>query len=125
MPKKEHLPKNKESTRYFSTQQEYDICNKLNATRQPNSGASMFRKGDCINYDASILFECKTSTSDKESFSIKKDWILKNKEEAFTQRVANSCIAFNFGPNQPNYFVINESLMKFLVEKLEEEYKNN
>lgn len=39
-------------------------------------------------------------------------------------RLDNSCIAFNFGPDQPNYYVINEKLMKFLVEKLEEVYDN-
>ncbi len=115
------MTKNKESTRYFSTIQEEYICKKFNATRQPNSGASLFRKGDCVNYNASLLLECKTTTSDKDSFSIKKDWIEKNKDEAFTQRVFNGCIAFNFGPNQSNYFVIDEKLMKFLVEKLEEE----
>ena len=117
------MPKNTNSTRYYSTNQENDICLKLNATRQPNSGAGKFRKGDVINYDASLLIEAKTVTSDKDSFSIKKDWIIKNKEEAFTQRVFDGCIAFNFGPNQPNYFVIDEKLMRFLVEKLEEEYK--
>ena len=115
------MPKNTNSTRYFSTNQENDICKKFGATRQPNSGAGLFRKGDCINYNASLLIEAKTTTSDKESFSIKKEWITKNKEEAFTQRVFNGCIAFNFGPNQSNYFVIDEKLMKFLVEKLEEE----
>lgn len=115
------MPKNKESTRYFSTLQENDVCDKLNATRQSNSGAGHFRKGDVINYKASLLLECKTVVKEKDSFSIKKDWIAKNKEEAFTQRVFNGCIAFNFGPNQENYFVIDEKLMKFLVEKLEEE----
>ena len=109
------------STRYYSDIQEKDVCKKMNATQQPNSGASRFRKGDCVNYNASLLLECKTVTKEKDSFSIKKDWILKNKEEAFTQRVFNGCIAFNFGPNQENYFVIDEKLMKFLVEKLEEE----
>lgn len=109
------------STRYFSNIQEKDVCKKMNATQQPNSGASRFRKGDCVNYNASLLLECKTVTKDKDSFSIKKEWIEKNKEEAFTQRVFNGCIAFNFGPNQENYFVIDEKLMKFLVEKLEEE----
>lgn len=123
MVKHNNLPKNKESTRYFSTLQENDICSKLNATRQPNSGASVFRKGDVINYDASLLIEAKTVTSEKDSFSIKKDWIKKNREEAFTQRVFNGCIAFNFGPEQENFFVIDEKLMKFLVDKLEEENK--
>lgn len=120
-----NLPKNKNCTRYFSTKQENYVCEVLNAIRQPSSGSGKFRKGDCINYNASLLIECKTVTSDKDSFSIKKDWILKNKEEAFTQRVSNGCIAFSYGPEQSNYFVINENLMKFLVEKLEEEYKNS
>ena len=119
------MPKNKESTRYFSDKQEKDVCRKLNATQQPNSGASLFRKGDVINYDASLLIECKTCMQDKDSFSIKRAWIDKNKEEAFTQRVFDGCIAFNFGPDKPNYFVINEKLMKFLVEKLTEDNKSN
>ena len=55
--------------------------------------------------------------------SIKKDWVTKNKEEAFAMRLQNSCIAFNFGPGQPNYYVINESLMQQLVEYLEESLK--
>ena len=42
--------------------------------------------------------------TDKESISIKKEWITKNKEERFTQRLSNSCVAFNFGPNQPKLF---------------------
>ena len=117
------MPSEKLPTRYYSDLQEKDVCKKLGATQQPSSGSGHFRKGDCINYAASLLLECKTVTSDKDSFSIKKDWIQKNKEEAFTQRVFNGCIAFNFGPNQPNYFVIDEKLMKFLVEKLEEENK--
>ncbi len=117
------MPKNTNSTRYYSSLQEDYISKLLNAVKQPSSGSGKFRKGDVINYDASLLIEAKTVTSDKDSFSIKKDWIIKNKEEAFTQRVFDGCIAFNFGPNQPNYFVIDEKLMRFLVEKLEEEYK--
>ena len=118
------MPKNKESTRYFSDMQEKSVCKVCNATQQPNSGASLFRKGDVINRDASLLIECKTCMLEKDSFSIKKEWIKKNKEEAFTQRVFNSCIAFNYGPEQENYFVISEKLMRFLVEKLEEENRD-
>ena len=117
------MPKNKNCTRYFSNNQETNVCSLLNATQQPNSGASKFRKGDCINYDASLLIECKTPTSEKESFSIKKEWIQKNRDEAFSQRVFNGCIAFAFEPDGKNYFVIDEKLMRFLVEKLEEENK--
>ena len=118
------MPKNKEATRTFSDAQEKDVCKKLHATQQPNSGAGRFRKGDCIKYDASLLIECKTPTSEKESFSIKKEWIAKNRDEAFTQRVFNGCIAFAFEPGGHNYFVIVEKLMKFLVDKLEEDNKD-
>lgn len=110
--------KNKESTRFYSDKQEKSVCNALNARQTANSGAGKFRKGDCIQIDASLLIECKTCMSHKESFAIKNDWIAKNKEEAFSQRLSNQCIAFNFGPDEPNYYIINEKLMKFLVEQL-------
>ena len=112
-------PKNKTSTRYYSDLHEKAVCKVTNSQQQANSGAALFRKGDCVNKQASLLIECKTCTDDKLSFSIKKDWILKNKEEMFSQRLSNSCIAFNFGPGQENFFVIDEKLMKFLIENLE------
>lgn len=113
--------KNKESTRYYSNIQEQSVCKLLGATQQSNSGAGNFNKGDVIQREASMLIECKTVTTPKTSVSIQKDWIEKNKKEAFTQRLSNCCVAFNFGPNESNYFVIDESLMKFLIEKLIEE----
>lgn len=112
------MTKNQESTRYYSNKQEQSVCKALGAYQQPNSGAGKFRKGDC--YTKTLLIECKTCMDKKSSFSIKEDWILKNKDEAFTQRKSNSVIAFNFGPDQPNYYVINEKLMKILVDYLEE-----
>lgn len=115
------MPKNKECTRAFSDAQEKAVCKLLDAMQTPNSGAGNWRKGDCQQREASLLIECKTCVEDKESFSIKKDWILKNKEEAFSQRLSDGVIAFNFGPNQKNYFVIDEKLMRFLVDKLIEE----
>jgi hypothetical protein len=111
------------TTRYYSDIHEKSVCKLLGSHQVSNSGAGHFRKGDVVHSNASMLIECKTVVTDKESVSIKKEWVLKNKEEAFTQRLSNNSIAFNFGPNQPNYFVIDEKLMKFLVEKLEEEGK--
>lgn len=112
---------NKNSTRHYSDIQEKSVCKLLEAVQQSNSGAGHFRKGDCVQRDASLLIECKTVMTDKDSVSIKKDWIDKNKMERFSQRLSNSCIAFNFGPEQSNYFIIDEKLMKFLVDKLIEE----
>lgn len=111
------------TTRYFSDLQEKSVCKLLGSHQVSGSGSGHFRKGDCVHRSASLLIECKTVVTDKESVSIKKEWFAKNKEEAFTQRLSNGVIAFNFGPNQPNYFIIDEKMMKFLTEKLEEENK--
>lgn len=111
--------KNKECTKYVSSLQEQYVAKVLNGRTQPASGGGHFRKGDV--FTNSFLIECKTCMKDKDSFSIKKDWIVKNKDEAFTQRKPNQAIAFNFGPDQENYFVINERLMQYLVEQLEKE----
>lgn len=115
---------NKDSTRYYSNLQENSICRALHATKQPNSGAGLFNKSDILISGASLLIEAKTCMKEKDSFSIKREWIEKNREEAFSQRISNGCIAFSFGPTLPNYYVIDEHLMKFLVEKLEDEYSD-
>ena len=115
------MTKNKNSTRYYSDLQEEYVANTFNGKRSSNSGAGLFRKGDVVIKDASLLCECKTCMEDKNSFSIKKEWVDKNKEETFAMRLDNSCIAFNFGPGQPNYYIIDENLMKILIDKLKED----
>lgn len=88
------------STREFSDKHEKSICKLLDAYQVANSGAGKFTKGDVIQKEASLLVECKTVMAPKDSVSIKKDWIIKNKEEAFENRLDNSCIAFNFAPGE-------------------------
>lgn len=111
---------NQNSTRYYSDAHEKSVCNALGGRQTANSGAGKWKKGDVIVDKASMLVECKTCMKDKDSFSIKKEWFDKNKDEAFSNRLSNQCVCFNFGPNQSNYYIINQSLMKFLIEKLEE-----
>lgn len=115
------MTKNKNSTRYYSDLHESSVCKALNAWKQPNSGASKFAAGDVYNKNASLLVECKTAMEDKDSFSIKKEWLYKIDEEMKSKRFQNNCLAFSFGPSSPNYYIINEKLMKFLVEKLQED----
>ena len=74
-----HKEGEKTPTRTFSSKQEKQIAKTLNAKQTPNSGATAFNKGD-VTTD-SWLIECKTTTTEKKSFSIKKDWLEKNKEE--------------------------------------------
>ena len=61
----------------------------------------------------------------KKSFSIKKDWLEKNKEEAFAMGKDYSAVAFNFGPNSENYYVIDEKLFKLLKDYVEKENNND
>ena len=112
------MNKNKDSTRYYSNLQESYIAKKFNLQKQSNSGAGLFNKGDLIDKDCSLLVECKTTTAPKSSFSIKKEWIEKNKQEAFSQGLTNYCIAFNFEPNGKNYFIIDEKLFIDFIEYL-------
>ena len=41
-----------------------------------------------------------------------------NKEEAFAMRKQYSALAFNFGPNTDNYYVIDEKMFKILQDLL-------
>lgn len=118
--------RNKESTRFYSERHENSVCEAIGGYRQPNSGAAKFSVGDVIVKagKAKILVECKTSMSDKESFSIKKEWVDKNKKELRMAGYDLSAICFNFGPSvthSKNLYIINESLMAYLVDKLSEE----
>ena len=108
------------STRYYSDIHEKSVCKALSAKQQPNSGAGLWRKGDVIQEDSSLLIECKCSMKSKSSFAVRKEWIDKNRKEAFFHRLSNTAICINFEPNGDNYYVIDEKLMKLLCEKLRE-----
>lgn len=106
-------------TRYYSSKQEKAVAKRLNGTQQPNSGATMFAKGD-VKTD-SILIECKTKATSSESINIKKSWIEKNGVEAMFLGKPYNALAFSFGPNEKNYYIIDEDLMAILVEKIEQD----
>lgn len=108
-------------TRYYSDMQEKAVSKLLGGQQVSNSGAGLFCKSDVIVKSASLAVECKTSVKEKDSFTVKKSWVKKNKDECFQNRMAYTALAFNFGPGQENYFMINEKLMSFLCDKLKEE----
>ena len=113
--------KNRESTRFYSDAHEKSICKALGGKQNSNSGAGHFAKGDVVVDEASLLIEAKCCMSPKSSVSIKKEWIEKNKQEAFMTRRDNQVVCINFEPDGNNYYLIDEKMMKFLVEKLIEE----
>lgn len=105
-------------TRFYSNKQEKQVAKAIGGKQVANSGATPFFKGDAVN--DKMLVECKTVTKEQKSFTIKKEWIDKNKEEAFAMRKPYSAIAFSFG-DDVNHFIIDEKLFKILLEKLREE----
>ena len=103
----------KKPTRYYSKKQEKTVAENLGGHRQPNSGATMFAKGDVTLDD--WLLECKTKTKPSEQITIHKEWIEKNDKEALFIGKPYNAIAFNFGPDEKNYYIINEELFEELV----------
>lgn len=108
----------KKPTRYYSSKQEKAVAKKFDGKQTKNSGATLFDKGD-VSLDK-WLIECKTKTSPSESMSIKKEWLEKNNKEAIFEGKDYSALAFNFGPNEKNYYVIDEYLFSILKEYLDE-----
>lgn len=105
------------ATRDYSSEQEQRVAKLLGGKKVANSGATAFKKGDVVVDD--ILIECKTKIENSANFTIKKEWIEKIKEEAFSMNITASVLAISFGDGK-DYFVINSNLMKLLVEYLKE-----
>lgn len=99
-------------TRFYSNKQEKHVAKELNGKQQPNSGATTFKKGDVCADD--WLIECKTCTKLKDSFSIKKEWLEKNLRESVLVGKEYNALAFNFGPNEKMYYIIDEKTFEEL-----------
>ena len=108
---------NKNSTRYYSSRQEKAVAKALKGKVVANSGAPIFVAGDVKT--SQWLIECKTCINQKKSFSIKKEWLEKNKEEAFAMRKDYNALAFNFGDNK-NYYIVDEKTFKEILKWQEE-----
>ena len=62
-----------------------------------NSGACKGRKGDLKGRD--ILVETKTLARPQRSISIKKDWLIKLGDQAFSMGKGHHILVFSFGDN--------------------------
>lgn len=107
-------------TRFYSNKQEKQVAKVVGGRQTANSGATAFSKGDVFTSD--WLIECKTSTSEKASFSIKRDWLDKNKEEAFAMNKDHNALCFDFGPNTERYYIVDEKTFLKLKEGLKDDY---
>ena len=106
------------ATRHYSSIQEKSVAKAVKGDVIKNSGATMFQKGDVTTDN--WLLECKTSTTDKKSFTLKEEWFEKNKQESLFMNKEYSAVVFNFGPGKKNYYVIDELTFQELLE-----YQNN
>lgn len=65
------------------------------------------------------LFEAKTCMKEQESFSIKKEWLDKLKQEQFAMRKDYSALVFSFGSDK-NYYILEENTFKQILDLLNE-----
>ena len=104
--------------RFYSKKQENKVAKAVNGKRTANSGATAFSKGDVRTDD--WLLECKTHTDFKNSFTIKHEWIDKNREEAFQMGKHHSALVIDFGDGE-NHYLISEKMFQELLKHLREE----
>lgn len=107
-------------TRFYSNKQEKTVAKAVGGKQTANSGATAFYKGDVV-IPSTMLIECKTATKEQKSFTIQKEWIKKNREEAFETGLPHSALAFDFGDQKEQYYVIDLKLFNKLVTLLKEE----
>ena len=108
------------TTREASTLQEKKIAKALGGRRTPNSGATKFYKGDVV-ISSEWLIEAKTAMQPKKSFSIKKEWLTKMKEEQFGTGKSYSSLCFDFGDEKERYYIVDENTFKVIIDLLKEE----
>lgn len=113
------MTKTTKPTRFYSNKQEKFVAKAVSGKQVANSGATAFSKGDVVTDN--WLIECKTTTTEKKSFAIKKEWLEKNKEEAFAMRKDYNALCFDFGDNGKRYYVVDEKTFIQAKEAMENE----
>lgn len=104
-------------TRFYSNRQEKAVARKLGGRQVANSGAPALVAGDVCTDE--WLVECKTATSEKSSFSIKRSWLEKNREEAFAMGKPYNALCFDYGNGSNRYYIIDEKTFIKMKEAME------
>ena len=97
-----------------SVLQEKQVAKLVNGQVQIASGGTSHGGGDVLT--ERWFFECKTVTTEKNSYSVKKSIIDKMKEQTFEQRRDYCALAFRFSPEGKDYFVIDSDTMEYLLQ---------
>jgi hypothetical protein len=108
------------ATRDYSDKQEKHIAKVTGGRVQSNSGGTKFGGGD-VHTDK-FFIEAKTPTKEQTSFTIKKEWITKMREQAYEQGKEESVLAFRFDPNTDNdlYVLSQRQFLEYLRFKEQE-----
>lgn len=99
-------------TRYYSKRQEDAIAKALGGSRQVNSGATPFAKGDVLVDD--WVIEAKTKVIPSDTMQVHKEWFTAVEKERQEMLKSYAAVAFSFGDGV-NYYVIDERTFKFLL----------
>lgn len=110
------------TTRDYSDLQEKEIAKMFNGKTTINSGGTKFGGGDVLTKE--LFIEAKTTMVDRQSFSIKKEWLEKAHEQAFEQHKNFWTLAFRFSPDGRDYYIIDKKALDLLIEKIGEEYND-
>lgn len=105
------------TTRFFSDKQENHIARVTGGKLQSNSGGTKFGGGD-VHTDK-FFIEAKTHTKSQTSFTIKKEWITKMREQAYEQGKEEAVLAFRFDPDIDNdlYVLSQRQFLEYLKYK--------
>ena len=102
------------SKKEASLLQEKQVAKLVNGQVQVASGGTPTGGGDVLTDN--WFFECKTVTTPKDSYNVKKSIINKMKEQRFEQRKDYCALAFRFSPEDKDYFVIDSDIMQYLLQ---------
>lgn len=99
------------NTRKLSDKQEKRLAKNIGGRQVVGSGSTPFLKGDVTTPD--LFIEAKTKAVESKSISVKKAWLEKAQEQAYSMRKKDYALAISFGDGK-DYYVIEDSLMEDL-----------
>ena len=100
------------NTRRCSDFQETAVARAIGGTKVIGSGSTNFNKGDVISDE--WIIECKNSMIPKETFTMHKEWFIKNEEDRRREALSYAALCFSFGDGV-NYYAMDEKTFKFLL----------
>lgn len=106
----------KTTTRAKSNEQEKRIAKAVGGRQVIGSGSTPFLKGDVIA--GKMFIEAKTKMEPSKSISVKKEWLIKAKTQAYSTNKEDYALAISFGEPK-EYYVIEDGLFVDLYKSRE------